>query len=184
MGEFLSPSPLIKQTSHSTKLSMLSHWLSLREGETTNMTRVDFYIIESGSESATETFICRLTEKAWSQNNAVYLQAMDEQHALKLDDLLWSFNETSFVPHQVIQTDTDQSETQNILIGHQTADEIPVSYHDVLINLNHETPSFFSQFERVAEIITTDETSRIKGRERYQFYRDRGYALETHKMSL
>ena len=144
------------------------------------MTRIDFYIIEEGSEEATETFICRLTEKAWSQNNAVYIHTMDEQHATKYDELLWTFNEDSFVPHQL---SAPESSEKTVLIGHQTTAEIP-SHHDVLINLNHESPSFFSQFERVAEIITTDETSRIKGRERYQFYRDRGYALETHKMSL
>ena len=148
------------------------------------MTRVDFYIIEQGSDEATEKFICRLTEKAWSQNNAVYLHTMDGKHAAKYDELLWAFNEDSFIPHQLIQNDTDQSETQNVLIGHQTAEDLSVTYHDVLINLNHEAPSFFSQFERVAEIITTDETSISKGRERYQFYRDRGYALETHKLSL
>ena len=144
------------------------------------MTRIDFYIIENGSEQAAETFICRLTEKAWSQNNAVYIHTMDEQHATKYDELLWTFNEDSFVPHQL---SAPESSEKTVLIGHQTTAEIP-SHHDVLINLNHESPSFFSQFERVAEIITTDETSRIKGRERYQFYRDRGYALETHKMSL
>jgi len=144
------------------------------------MTRIDFYIIEEGSEEATDTFICRLTEKAWSQNNAVYIHTMDEQHATKYDELLWTFNEDSFVPHQL---SAPESSEKTVLIGHQTTVDIP-SHHDVLINLNHESPSFFSQFERVAEIITTDETSRIKGRERYQFYRDRGYALETHKMSL
>ena len=148
------------------------------------MTRIDFYIIEKGSETATETFICRLTEKAWSQNNTVYVHAMDEQHATKYDELLWIFNENSFVPHQLIQHEMDQAKTKNVLIGHQATEDIPVTCHDVLINLNHETPSFFSQFERVAEIITTDETSRSKGRERYQFYRNRGYALETHKLSL
>jgi len=148
------------------------------------MTRIDFYIIENGSETATESFICRLTEKAWSRNNAVYIHTMDEHHATKYDELLWTFAEESFVPHQLIQNETDKSETKNIQIGHSDAEETPTTCHDVLINLNHEAPSFFSQFERVAEIITTDETSRTKGRERYQFYRDRGYALETHKMSL
>lgn len=148
------------------------------------MTRIDFYIIEQGTEEATESFICRLTEKAWSQNNAVYIHTMDHSATTKYDELLWSFNETSFLPHQVLQTETDQSQTKNVLIGHQTSEDISITYHDVLINLNHETPSFFSQFDRVAEIITTDETSRSKGRERYQFYRDRGYVLETHKMSL
>lgn len=148
------------------------------------MTRIDFYIIEEGSEAATETFICRLTEKAWSQNNAVYIHALDAQHATKYDELLWTFNHDSFVPHQQIQNETEQNKINNVLIGHQMTENTPITYHDVLINLNHETPSFFSQFERVAEIITTDETSRSKGRERYQFYRDRGYALETHKLSL
>lgn len=148
------------------------------------MTRIDFYIIEDGSEVATETFICRLTEKAWSQNNAVYIHAMDEQHAAKYDELLWTFAEESFVPHQLIENETTQLNLKNILIGHPATEETPTNCHDVLINLNHDTPSFFSQFDRVAEIVTSDETSRSKARERYQFYRDRGYALETHKMSL
>ena len=145
------------------------------------MTRIDFYIIEDGSEQATETFICRLTEKAWSQNNTVYIHTMDEQHATRYDELLWTFTEDSFVPHQLVASENSE---KTVLIGHQSTMDMPSTHHDVLINLNHETPSFFSQFERVAEIITTDESSRIKGRERYQFYRDRGYALETHKMSL
>jgi DNA polymerase-3 subunit chi len=148
------------------------------------MTRIDFYIIENGSESATENFICRLMEKAWSQNNAVYVHTMNEQHAAKYDELLWTFNESSFIPHQLMKNEIIDEISKNVLIGHQAEEEILSTHHDVLINLNHDTPSFFSQFERVAEIITTDETSRSKGRERYQFYRDRGYALETHKLTL
>ena len=154
------------------------------------MTRIDFYIIEQGNEDATDTFICRLTEKAWSQDNAVYIHTLDQQQATKYDELLWTFSENSFVPHQalenhqVLQNPNSLLDTKDILIGHSSSDETPTTCHDVLINLDHEAPSFFSQFERVAEIITNDETSRSKGRERYQFYRDRGYALETHKMSL
>lgn len=144
------------------------------------MTRIDFYIIEQGTEEATDNFICRLTEKAWSQNNAVYIHTLDEQHSIKYDELLWTFNDTSFIPHQLA---TVEKNAKMVLIGHQSQTDIP-HHHDVLINLHHEAPSFFSQFERVAEIITDSETSRVKGRERYQFYRDRGYALETHKMSL
>lgn len=154
------------------------------------MTRIDFYIIEQGSSEATDSFICRLTEKAWSQDNAVYIHTQDQQQASKYDELLWTFSENSFVPHQVIENPpVSQSldsafSIKDILIGHSASEETPTTCHDVLINLHHEAPSFFSQFERVAEIITNDETSRSKGRERYQFYRDRGYALETHKLSL
>lgn len=144
------------------------------------MTRIDFYIIEQGSVQATENFICRLTEKAWSQNNSVYIHTMDEQHSTSFDDLLWTFSETSFIPHQLGES---QNNEKIVSIGHETTTELP-HHHDVLINLHHQAPSFFSQFERVAEIISNDETSKVQGRERYQFYRDRGYALETHKISL
>lgn len=145
------------------------------------MTRIDFYIIEQGTEQSTDQFICRLTEKAWSQNNTVYLHTTDHQDASKYDDLLWTFNDKSFVPHTL---GSNESTVSSVLIGHPDDDAVTDNHHDVLINLHHETPPFFSQFERLAEIITTDELSRNKGRERYQFYRDRGYALETHKMSL
>lgn len=147
------------------------------------MTRIDFYIIESGSEEATNTFICRLTEKIWSQNNATYIHTMDEQQATQYDELLWTFHDSSFIPHQLTSPEAPSPSAKTVLIGYKSNANI-TEHHDVLINLHHEAPSFFSQFERVAEIITTDETSKVKGRERYQFYRDRGYALETHKMSL
>lgn len=148
------------------------------------MTRVNFYIIETGTDEAIDTFICRLTEKAWSQDNTVYLHVQNEQHAMKFDDLLWSFNDESFVPHQIPVNSNNAQPEKSVVINHVSDCQIPTTHHDVLINLNHETPSFFSQFDRVAEIITMDETSKEKGRQRYQFYRDRGYALETHKMSL
>ena len=98
------------------------------------MTRIDFYIIEEGSEEATDTFICRLTEKAWSQNNAVYIHTMDEQHATKYDELLWTFNETSFVRHQLT---TSENNEKTVLIGHQNTTDMPATHHDFLINLNH-----------------------------------------------
>ena len=145
------------------------------------MTRINFYIIESGTDEAIQSFICRLTEKAYSQTNTVYIQALDQQHALNLDELLWSFNDKSFIPHQLADEQKDHSK---VLIGYQAESEVPADHHDVLINFNHATPTFFSQFERVAEIVASDEVSREKGRERYRFYKDRGYALETHKMSL
>ncbi|MDH5601523.1 MAG: DNA polymerase III subunit chi, partial [Gammaproteobacteria bacterium] len=81
------------------------------------MTRIDFYIIEQGDSKATDTFICRLAEKAWLQDNTVYLHATDEQHVMKYDELLWTFSEKSFVPHQQLQNAIPSSTIKNILIG-------------------------------------------------------------------
>ena len=59
----------------------------------------------------------------------------------------------------------------------------PTTHTDLLINLAAEVPTFFSRFERVAEVVDTDAARRNQARERFRFYRDRGYAVETHNMS-
>jgi hypothetical protein len=46
----------------------------------------------------------------------------------------------------------------------------------VLVNLGGDLPPGFSRFDRLIEIVGTDETDRIPARERFKFYRDRGYA--------
>ena len=51
-----------------------------------------------------------------------------------------------------------------------------------MINLSEEIPAFFSRFTRVAELVDQAPTSRNLARERYRFYRDRGYSLDSHEL--
>ena len=53
---------------------------------------------------------------------------------------------------------------------------------DLLINLADEIPMFFSRFQRVVEVVSEDKQSRESGRNRFRFYRDRGYDLRTHQL--
>ena len=95
-----------------------------------------------------------------------------------LDDLLWTFRQNSFLPHG--QYGCDEQEDCAIVIGHQS--DAPHIGKDVLINLATDVPLFFSQFERVAEMINEDDSQKQHGRDRYRFYRDRGYELNTHQL--
>jgi len=52
----------------------------------------------------------------------------------------------------------------------------------VLINLAGDVPEFFSRYQRVAEVVDANATRREQSRERYRFYRDRGYKLNTHQV--
>ena len=67
-----------------------------------------------------------------------------------------------------------------VLIGHADA---PEGLNQVLINLDMAVPLFFSRFERVVEIVNQDEIQRQQARERFKFYRDRGYDLHTHNLN-
>lgn len=138
------------------------------------MTKILFYILSAGEANH---FACRLTEKAYLQKQRIHLHTQDAASAQQLDDLLWTFRDGSFVPHNLIgQTD---AETPPVTIGH--GDEPPVDA-DLLINLSPDVPAFFSRFDKTAEIVSGSEAQRAQSRERFKHYRDRGYEIQTHKI--
>ena len=49
------------------------------------MTRVDFYVFESGNDDSFSRFICRLTEKAWRQGNRIFMHCPDHQVASRFE---------------------------------------------------------------------------------------------------
>ncbi len=141
------------------------------------MTRVDFYISQATTPTVRQQLACRIAEKAYLKQHRVYLHVPSAEQAEQLDSLLWVFRAGSFIPHC---RDTDaQAAESPVVIGHS---EPPADSNDVLINLCDDIPGFFSRFGRVAEIISGDETTRQKGRERFKYYRERGYALESHEL--
>jgi DNA polymerase IIIc chi subunit len=62
--------------------------------------RVDFYVLKSAAEKPRWTIACRLAEKAYLRDMRVVLLSESAADAQALDDLLWTFNDRSFVPHQ------------------------------------------------------------------------------------
>lgn len=138
------------------------------------MTRISFYVLKGKLENERQVFACRLAEKAYKLGNHVYIHTQDAEQTEKLNKALWAFRANSFVPHELNDGNDDQD--CPVLIGH---DASPPRLMDLLINLNDEQPLFFSQFERMAELINDEENIKTTGRERYQFYKQRGYDLDT-----
>jgi len=144
------------------------------------MTRVDFYVLEDGTEQARERFACRLVDKAWRLNHTVFVKTASPAEAERLDEMMWTFSDGSFLPHVLDAPGIDAAlaAATPVRVG---AGE-PSFEAELLVNLDREVPLFFSRFERVVEIVGGDEAQRTLGRERFRFYRDRGYALETHRI--
>jgi DNA polymerase-3 subunit chi len=140
------------------------------------MTQVDFYILEQPDSPSLPLMACRVADKAFRNGHRVYVLANDSQQMKELDQLMWTFSQGSFTPHETYSGNID-NELTPILIG---ADEAPEAWHDILITLTEEVPAFFSRFERVIEIVGNDEEQKKNARNRFRFYRDRGYALQSH----
>ena len=144
------------------------------------MTRIDFYILPAEGGSDPVVAAARLCDKAVSAGHSLYATAPDMARLAALDDLLWTQRQGSFIAHERFVRDAPAEPLPKVLLGDA---EPPAGWQDVLLNLGQEVPPFFSRFERVLEIVPGDATSRAKCRERFKFYRDRGYELKTFEQT-
>jgi DNA polymerase III subunit chi len=142
------------------------------------MTSVDFYVLADGPEHALELLACKLSAKAMQGGHRIYIQAADESQARQLTELLWSFKAESFLPNQLA---ADAEANCPITIGHG---EAPEHCDELLINLSQKIPLAYARFERLLELVPPQQEARASLRENYGHYRDRGYPIKTHEISL
>ncbi len=138
------------------------------------MTRIDFY---TGVANKLQT-ACLLSQKAMQNGMRVLLHTPDEAMAAKLDALLWEYPPTAFIPH--CRSDAAEASDTPVLIGHHRE---PFAHSELLISLHDTHLPFFSRFERLIEIVSTDEHDTRRGRERFGFYRERGFELRHFDLS-
>lgn len=145
------------------------------------MLKVDFYVLPE--HSSREHFVCALAQKAWAQGNHIYIDTASESAAAALDDLLWTFKDTSFLPHCLL---ADDSADIPIVIGHATPTNKQIPDHtQLMINLSNQMPQSskpdaLNKIERILEIVAGDENDRQQARKRYADYRDQGHELSSH----
>jgi DNA polymerase-3 subunit chi len=135
------------------------------------MTRIDFHTNIPDKLS----YACRLARKAYASRARLVLLAEDAAQAAALNEALWTLSETDFIPH-VMAGDPLAVETPVIVTDSEEA-ELP--HYEMLVNLTRRTPSTFARFQRVFEIISTDEADAAAGRKRYVAYKQQSYPL-TH----
>lgn len=141
--------------------------------------QIDFYLLQKTQPEARYPFVCRLIDKIYRQGkHRLYLHTTDKAEAEQLDELLWTFKDDSFIPHNLYG---DNSEPHPpIQIGYQVT---PTRHQDILINLTQEVPTFLSQFQRMIEIIPQQSNWRETARQRYKQYREAGHQLQSHEIA-
>ena len=142
------------------------------------MARIDFYVLSQSGEQARQLFACRLAEKAYKLDHTVHIHTRDEATAERVDELLWTFRDGSFVPHDRERSGTALPDSP-VTVG---CDPASAPSRDLLINLCDEIPSCAEAFPRVAELVTSDIDCKQLSRKRFATYRDQGHTLETHNV--
>lgn len=137
--------------------------------------RVDFYVLSAADAADRLRFACRLTEKAYLLQHRVHLHTDSPAAAERLDELLWTFRQGSFVPHELAVN--NPATTSPVTIG--CGNDAPPAA-DLLINLASEVPDFASSYARIAEVVDDTQDERARGRARFRHYRQLGYQPATH----
>lgn len=135
------------------------------------MTQVDFYFNAADLFQVTQRLIAKALK---AKPNATVVVAGDAASLQLFDAHLWAFDAASFVPH-VFASDALASKTSVLLTTGN--EELPHSHYGLMVNLGVTVPEHFSRFERLIELVASDEDSKIKGRERFMFYKQRGYPM-------
>jgi DNA polymerase-3 subunit chi len=134
------------------------------------MTRVEFFFnLEDKLQKLAE-----LSEKAIAKNVKLLMLAKTNEAAIQIQAYLWSLPQ-QFLPNH---PSNHPLVVQTPIIVDWFIDEPP--HDEVLINMQHPQPVFFSRFRRLIEIVGMDEEEKVQARIRYKFYRDRGYEIKNY----
>lgn len=139
------------------------------------MTQIDFYVLPEATSEARWLFACRLIDKVQRMGMRTLVAMDTEAEARQFDQLLWTFKPESFVPHQLINA--GKPAPVEITFNDQTGD-----HQGLLLNLSKTIPAYFSRFERLSEVVIQEPLSLQTSRERFSFYKQRGYPIETRKL--
>ena len=140
------------------------------------MARADFYLIQKERFRAEPLLlVCELARKAFDANLPTLVLARDAEQAEQLDDLLWSFDDDAYVPHQLAGDDED--DLAPVLIAGPDAD---TPMRTLVINLRDAAVQ--EGFARVLEVVPADDDARGPLRERWKQYQARGFDLKKHDM--
>ena len=138
------------------------------------MTTIDFYTHCANRFEVAS----KVVAKAWAQHGSVRVLTAGEAGTVEFGRFLWLWPATGFLPH--CRLGSPLAAETPILVDHALDHEGPAA---VLVNLHAAPPPFFSRFERLVEIVGIDEDDAATGRERWKFYKARGYEVRSHNLS-
>lgn len=139
--------------------------------------KIDFYIIPENTAQAALLFACRLVEKAYTNKNQCYIYVDDEAQAQKLNTMLWTFRDISFIPHDIIG---NQASDLPVQIGYVANQSTQIS--DILLNLSNTVPNFYNNFNRIIEIVPDEPTWQNNARQNYRHYQNEGLTINNHNL--
>jgi DNA polymerase-3 subunit chi len=140
------------------------------------MPRADFYLIDKPRfRDDPLLLVCELAKRAFDSGQPTLILARSLDEAERLDEKLWEFDESAFIPHQ-IAGDEDDAITPVLIVP----PDISTADRSLVINLRDDCAP--GLFERVLEVVPADEAQRTGSRARWKTYQHAGFEVAKHDM--
>lgn len=142
---------------------------------------VDFYLLNTLLQEAVYRFICRLVDKAYLLQKKIYIQVNSDEEGQRLDELLWTFRDTSFIPHSYLSANAILDPLLSVNIANKKPKELNA---DILFNLSNEVPTYFAEFSRIIEVVSEEKRNKNQSRQKYKLYKAQNCQLTMHTISI
>lgn len=143
-------------------------------------TQVHFYLLPDDTASDVNAHLlqaCVQASYCFRNQQKVYVFTNDQPSAHQIDELLWSFEPDSFVPHNLVGE--GPSYGAPVEIGFTA----PKNRRPFLINLASRIPSFAKQYSHIIDFVPAEPSLKQQARERFKQYRQAGFHIETHALA-
>jgi len=125
-------------------------------------------------------YACRLLRKAHVRGARLMVLA-EPADVAALDQQLWTLGQGEFIPHCRSDDPAPVRAHSPILIA--SGPVPPADFEaQVLVNLTQQMPQDFERFDRVIEVVSSDEGDRLLARERWRAYRQAGHEPVRHDL--
>ncbi|AKZ65834.1 DNA polymerase III subunit chi [Candidatus Palibaumannia cicadellinicola] len=140
------------------------------------MKTATFYLINNNIKNeliAIERLACYLAILKWRAGKRILIACVHNKQARKLDDALWAYTPTVFIPHNIVGEGPTDGAPVEICWPTRLS---PVN-SDLLISLLPTCAKFASFFNEVIDFIPNEESLKQLARTRYKVYRKVGFQL-------
>lgn len=141
-------------------------------------TNATFHVMPDGCEEDSHLlYACLQAANYYRRQNKVFVFTPDEATAHKIDELLWSFDADSFVPHNLAGEGPKQGAAVEISC------HAPTNRRPILINLSSTVPNFANQFSQIIDFVPVNETLKQQARDRFRTCRQWGFQTESQNIT-
>lgn len=140
------------------------------------MADIRFHTVNAAGGGARFRHACKLIEQAWHAGERVLVWLEDAGTAERFDQLLWTFSDGAFVPHEPLGGNPRDSEAPvQLFSGATLGGAVLDGGFTTLVNLRDAASPEALGFARIVEVIDGDAACREAGRGRFRFYREAGH---------